>query len=205
MASILIVDDHPAMRLVLKAQLAARLCMDTVFEASSGREALAITRAHAPDMVVLDLDIPHMSGLDVAPRLLAVQPGIRILVVSGQDPAVFAPRAGRAGAMGFVSKSQPLDEIVRCVESVLAGYTVFPVPWRRSRPEEDEARLHTLSDREVVVLRMLASGLSNKAIANTLFLSNKTISAYKSRLMAKLKVASLVELIDFARRCRLAA
>lgn len=205
MASILIVDDHPAMRLVLKAQLAERLGIHPIFEAAGGREALAITRAHAPDMVVLDLDIPHMSGLDVAPRLLAVQPNIRILVVSGQESAIFAHRARRAGAMGFVSKIQPLDEIVRCVESVLAGYTVFPAPAGKSRPEEDEARLDTLSDREVVVLRMLASGLSNKAIANALFLSNKTISAYKSRLMAKLEVASLVELVDFARRCRLAA
>jgi len=207
MASILIVDDHPAMRLVLKAHLAQRLGIGTIFEADSGREALAIVREHAPDVVMLDLDIPHISGLDVAPRLLALRPVTRILVVSGQDPAVFAARASRAGAMGFVSKTQPLEEIVRCVESVLAGYSVFPVFGRpgAEMAVDDQARLRSLSDREVAVLRMLAAGLTNRDIADALFLSNKTVSSYKARLMAKLRAESLVDLVDFARRCRLAA
>jgi two-component system response regulator EvgA len=207
MATILIVDDHPAMRMVLRAQLAQRFGDARIHEAGTGRQALAATRQLLPDLVILDLDLPQIGGLELAPRLRAVHPAVRILVVSGQDPALFATRASRAGAQGYVSKTQELDEILRCVESVLAGYSVFPADGQPSgtRPGGAEAdRLASLSDRELAVLGMLAHGQSNKAIAAALFVSNKTVSSYKSRIMAKLGARTLVELIDFARRCRLA-
>lgn len=209
MATILIVDDHPAMRLVLKAQLAQLLGVSRILEADNGQSALDAVRRHQPDLVILDLDLPRMSGLDVAPRLRRAHPSVRILVVSGQDAFAFAERAAQAGAQGFVSKTQDVREIVRCVESVLAGYSVFPAfPMppraRRARPTaDDEAMLSGLSDRELDVLRLLARGWSNKAIATALFISNKTVSSFKSRIMGKVRARTLVELVDFARRCRL--
>ncbi|NUA27599.1 response regulator [Cupriavidus basilensis] len=208
MATILIVDDHPALRLVIKAQLSQVLGVSHILEADNGQTAIEAARQFEPDVAVLDLDIPRISGLDVIPRLKRIYPPIRILVISGQDQAVFAPRVRRAGAQGFVSKMQDMKEIVRCVEWVMAGYTVFPemryereLPQLNQRPDED--RLALLSDKEIVILQMLVRGLSNKAIGDLLFISNKTVSSHKTRIMGKLRATSLVDLVDLARRCRL--
>jgi two-component system response regulator EvgA len=207
MTTILIVDDHPAMRLVLRHHLLQLLGVDEVIEADNGQCAIELVRARMPDLVLLNLDIPRSSGLDVAPRLRAIHPQVRILVVTALDPAVFISRSWQAGAQGFVSKTQDIKEILRAVEAVLAGYTVFPVLNRGGAPRQamsaDEEILRRLSDKELVVLQMLARGMSYKAISASLFISNKTVSSYKARIMGKLQVSSLVELVDFARRCRL--
>jgi two-component system response regulator EvgA len=208
MTKILIVDDHPALRLALRTQLSQLLGVTSLLESDNGQSALDAVRQHKPDLVVLDLDIPRMSGLDAVPRMRALHPAIRILVLSAQDPVPFAARAFQAGAQGFVSKTQSMDAIVRCVESVLGGFTVFPSNNHRESPREshkvsDNEGLRKLTDKEVEILRMLTRGMSNKTIGKTLFISNKTVSSYKARIMKKLAADSLVELIDFARRCRL--
>lgn len=136
MTSILIVDDHPAMRLVLKNHLLQLLGVDEVIEADNGQCAIELVRLRMPELVLLDLDIPRSSGLDVAPRLRAIHPQIRILVVTALDPAVFVSRSWQAGAQGFVSKTQDLKEILRAVEAVLAGYTVFPAMGRDGAPRQ---------------------------------------------------------------------
>lgn len=183
------------------------LGVDEVIEADNGQCAIELVRARTPDLVLLDLNIPRSSGLDVAPRLRAIHPQVRILVVTALDPAVFISRSWQAGAQGFVSKTQDIKEILRAVEAVLAGYTVFPVLNRGAAPRQamsaDEEILRRLSDKELVVLQMLARGMSYKAISASLFISNKTVSSYKARIMGKLQISSLVELVDFARRCRL--
>ncbi|GAB7548480.1 response regulator [Cupriavidus sp. 8B] len=208
MATILIVDDHPALRLVVKTPLSQVLGVSNILEADNGQAAIEAAKQFEPDLAILDLDIPRISGLDVIPRLKLIYPPIRILVISGQDQATFAPRVRQAGAQGFVSKMQDMKEIVRCVEAVMAGYMVFPeMRFERDLPQitlrADEERLELLSDKEIVILQMLVRGLSNKAIGELLFISNKTVSSHKTRIMGKLQVTSLVDLVDFARRCRL--
>jgi two-component system response regulator EvgA len=210
MSTILVIDDHPAFRMVIKMQLMQLLGVEEVIEADNGQTAVEMARQHAPSLAILDLDIPRISGLDVIPRLKLVHPSIRVLVLSGHDPATFAPRAMRCGVHGFVGKSQEMKEIMRGVEAVLAGYTVFPVmatggmvpPVNVAADEEERVRL--LSNKELVILQMLSKGMSNKAIGDALFVSNKTVSSHKTRIMQKLCVKSLVELIDLARRCRIA-
>ena len=210
MSTILVIDDHPAFRMVIKMQLMQLLGVEEVVEADNGQTAVEMARQHAPSLAILDLDIPRISGLDVIPRLKLVHPSIRVLVLSGHDPATFAPRAMRCGVHGFVGKSQEMKEIMRGVEAVLAGYTVFPVmatggmvPAVNVAADEDE-RVRLLSNKELVILQMLSKGMSNKAIGDALFVSNKTVSSHKTRIMQKLCVKSLVELIDLARRCRIA-
>ncbi|MFC4339941.1 response regulator transcription factor [Cupriavidus numazuensis] len=205
MATILIVDDHPAVRVVLKTHLSQVLGVTHVLEADNGQAAVEIVRQYAPDVVILDLDIPRINGLDVIPRLKAIQPSVRILVISGQDQNTFAPRARQAGANGYVSKTQELPEIVRCVESVLAGYSVMPdVDGGRADGLDETRRLGSLSDKELVIMQMLAKGMSNKQIGEVLFISNKTVSTHKTRIMEKLGARSLVDVIDFARRNHIA-
>ncbi|CAG2157166.1 Putative transcriptional regulator [Cupriavidus yeoncheonensis] len=205
MATILIVDDHPAVRVVLKTHLSQVLCVTQVLEADNGQAAVEIVRQYAPDIVVLDLDIPRINGLDVIPRIKAIQPTIRVLVISGQDQNTFAPRARQAGAHGFVSKTQELPEIVRCMESVLAGYSVMPdVAGGCAEGLDEGRRLGSLSDKELVIMQMLARGISNKRIGEALFISSKTVSTHKTRIMEKLGARSLVDVIDFARRHHIA-
>ncbi|CAG9182315.1 response regulator transcription factor [Cupriavidus pampae] len=206
MTTILIVDDHPPLRLALRVQLATLEGLQGVLEADNGQDAVETMRAHKPDLVVLDLDIPRINGLDVALRMRAIQPDVRILVVSAQDPELFALRAWHAGVQGFCSKSQDMLTFMRCVETVLTGYTVFPtggrhpVPTKGAPPKIEDGGLDLLSDKEMVVLQMLARGMSNKAIGAALFISNKTVSSYKTRIMIKLHADSLVDLVDFARQ-----
>jgi two-component system response regulator EvgA len=208
MTTILVVDDHPAFRLVVKTHLMQLLGVADVLEAENGQTAVEVARQSTPDLAILDLDIPRINGLEVIPRLKLAHASMRVLVLSGQDPATFAPRAMRSGAQGFVGKSQEMKEIMRGVEAVLAGYTVFPmssggagmVASANATGEEDKLKL--LSDKELMILQMLSKGMSNKAIGDALFISNKTVSSHKTRVMQKLRVKSLVDLVDFARRCR---
>ncbi|WGS54607.1 response regulator transcription factor [Paraburkholderia sp. D15] len=211
MSTILVIDDHPAFRMIIKMQLTQLLGIEEIVEADNGQTAVELARQHTPELAILDLDIPRISGLDVIPRLKLAHPPIRLLVLSGHDPATFAPRAMRSGVHGFVGKSQDMREIMRGVEAVLAGYTVFPVTSSGAGiavPADaggEQGRIGLLSDKELVILQMLAKGMSNKAIGDALFISNKTVSSHKTRVMHKLGVKSLVELIDLARRCRIAS
>lgn len=206
MPTVLIVDDHPALRLIIRTQLQQQLDITEVVEADNGQSAVELARQHRPDLAILDLDIPRINGLDVIPRLKLAHPLMRVLVLSGQAPAIFAARALRSGAQGFVGKSQDMKEIVRSIEAVLAGYSVFPTTAGgagRDAPLtefdiDDEAKLKLLSDKELVILQMLARGLSNKHVGDALFISDKTISTYKTRLQEKLGLASLAALIEFA-------
>ncbi|MNX40305.1 Virulence factors putative positive transcription regulator BvgA [compost metagenome] len=207
--TVLIVDDHPSLRLVLKMHLSQVLGVTGILEADNGQATIQIVKDSAPGLVILDIDIPKINGLDVIPRIRAIQPSIRILVVSGQDQSVFAPRVKTAGANGYVSKAQEISEIIRCVEAILAGYTVFPntegpqAP-RLERVAQNVDKLNRLSDKEIVIMQMLARGMSNKEIGEALFISNKTVSTHKTRIMGKLEVQTLVELVDFARQCHIA-
>ena len=207
---VLIVDDHPAFRLVIKTHLLQLLGTQEVFEADNGQSAMEMARQFAPDLTILDLDIPRINGLDVLARLKTAHPSMRVLILSSHDASTFVSRAMRAGAQGFVSKSQDVKEIMRSVEAVMSGYSVFPVAPSASvgaagRGVVEERKLELLSDKELVILQMLAKGMSNKTIGDALFISNKTVSSHKTRLMTKVGVATLVDLVDFARRCGIAA
>ena len=131
------------------------------------------------------------------------------MVLSSHDPATFAPRAMRSGVHGFVGKSQEMKEIMRGVEAVLAGYTVFPVTANgggmglADGAGGEEARIALLSDKELVILQMLSKGMSNKTIGDALFISDKTVSTYKGRIQEKLGLSSLAGLIEFATLHRL--
>ncbi|MFM0292069.1 response regulator transcription factor [Paraburkholderia sp. RL17-380-BIE-A] len=200
MSTILVIDDHPAFRMVIKMQLMQLLGVEEVIEADNGQTAVEMARVHTPELAILDLDIPRISGLDVIPRLRLVHPPIRVMVLSGHDPATFAPRAMRSGVHGFVGKSQEMKEIMRGVEAVLAGYDCFPAD---SAEAEAVSGLSALSAREVEVLQYLARGVSNRDIAVRLSLSDKTVSTYKSRIQEKLGLSSLAGLIEFATSHRL--
>lgn len=204
MATAIIIDDQPYIRLIL-AQLLREEGVTVLIECSDGKEGLAQARTLRPDIVVLELSLPRLDGMDVINRLRRLNPKTRLVVLTS-CPAEFAmDRCMRAGVSAFMSKNDKPDVFRKGIRAVLAGFICFPdlqdsdLSPSHSDPEE-RVRISMLSARELAVLRYLALGFSNIQIGKVLLLSNKTISSYKTRLVNKLKVRSVVCLADLARR-----
>lgn len=174
-------------------------------EASNGIEVVSQVRSLTPDLIILDMDMPHLDGFAVLQRLHAEPNPAKIIVFSGLDASRYAVRCARAGASGFVSKDSDLKQLMNAVQVVLSGYKLFPVTEFSSVDgsatlTSEKEQLETLSDRELTVLRALARGHRIKDIADELLLSEKTVSTYKSRLIAKLQVGNILELVELAKR-----
>ncbi|WP_449431464.1 response regulator [Pseudomonas putida] len=204
MNKVLIVDDHPVIRLAVR-MLMERHGYDVVAETDNGVAALQLTREHQPNIVVLDIGIPKLDGLEVIARMAAASPGSRVLVLTSQAPGHFSMRCMQAGAAGYVCKQQELTELLSAIKAVLSGYSYFPnQAMHKSRGRvggsSESEMVDRLSAREMMVLQQLARGKSNKDIADSMFLSNKTVSTYKTRLLLKLNARSLVDLIELAQR-----
>lgn len=208
MSKVLIVDDHPVIRLAVR-MLMERHGYEVVAETDNGVDALQLTREHLPDIVVLDIGIPKLDGLEVIARMTLASPGSKVLVLTSQAPGHFSMRCMQAGAAGYVCKQQELTELLSAIKAVLSGYSYFPNQalhkTRGSLNNGSEVEMvERLSAREMMVLQQLARGKSNKDIADSMFLSNKTVSTYKTRLLLKLNARSLVDLIELAQRHGLA-
>lgn len=203
MSRILIVDDHPVIRMAMKMLLEAE-GHQIVGDTDNGVDAISLGRELKPDLVILDIGIPRLDGLEVISRLMVLALPLKILVLTGQSASLFALRSMQAGAAGFVCKQGGLAELVTAVNAVASGYSYFPSPAMRPVQQgaysDDVELLGRLSDREVSVLQYLSQGYSNKQISEQMFISNKTVSTYKARLLLKLNAGSLVDLIEFAKR-----
>lgn len=195
MPVIVIVDDQPAICFAVKAMLKP-LAGNAIHTANSGANACASIRKHQPDLVILDILLNKMDGLQLLQQLSRQAFTLRAIVYSSLPPEIYASRAMRAGAAAFFSKDADIRQLVPLCQLVLQGYGCFPqstlatlINTPAALPENDP--LAALSDRELIVLRYLVSGMSNKEIASRLLLSNKTISTYKRRLLDKLQQDSI--------------
>lgn len=204
MGKVLIVDDHPVIRLAVRTLL-EREGHDVVAETNNGIDALSLARKLMPNLIVLDLTLPQLDGMEVIARFKALDIPMRVLVLTSHSPLHFAFRCKMAGAAGFVWKQGDLMELIDAAKAVMSGYTYFPnlavqTP-RFGRGEFKETeQLASLSNREIMVLQSLAQGMLNKDIADRMLISEKTVSTYKTRLLLKLNMSSLLELIEFAKR-----
>lgn len=202
MRSALIVDDHPVIRMAVR-MLLERNDIAVVGEADNGVDALQLIRQHEPDIVILDIGIPRLDGLNVISRIRSLGLDSDVLVLTSQPAESFSQRCFHAGAKGFVSKEEDLQNLVTAINAISAGFTLFPSTGQSGGPvpASSEAELvGRLSNQELMVLQYLAMGLSNKEIAERMLLSNKTVSTYKTRIQQKLNLNSLLELAEFARR-----
>ncbi|ENT9837652.1 TPA: response regulator [Pseudomonas aeruginosa] len=203
MYKLLIVDDHPAIRMAIRL-LFENENYSIIGEASNGADAILATRRNSPHLIILDISIPKLDGLEVITRLKSLRSKSKILVFTQQSSALFASRCFQAGAMGFVEKRDSPSELLLAAKAVLSGYVHFPKDALRSitrQSEIDDTRmLASLTNREMIVLQHLVKGTKNKVIAKNLFLSDKTVSTYKSRIMIKINASCLADIIDFARR-----
>lgn len=202
MQSVFIVDDHPVIRLAVR-MLLENQGYKIVGESDNGVDAMQLIREARPDLVILDIAIPRLDGLEVLARFQSMALPMKVLVLTAQSPALFAIRCMHSGASGYVCKQEDLSELISAIKAVLAGYNYFPSQVLQGETESSRSELglfRQVNDRELMVLQLFAQGRSNKEIASGMFLSNKTVSTYKKRLMQKLRVSTLVDLIDVAKR-----
>ncbi|MCP8467522.1 response regulator [Pseudomonas sp. ZM23] len=204
MSSVMIVDEHPIARHALRLLLEAE-GLTVVAECGNGTEALELARRLRPTLMVLELAIPGLGGLETIQRVVRQASGVKVLVVTGQSSEYFAARSHEAGALGFISKQTDLQQVGVAVRALLNGHTYFPrdsvLALPNISPDQVESNpLKALSTRELTVLQMLAKGMANNTIGEQLLLSEKTISTYKARVMQKLRAGSMLELLDIARR-----
>lgn len=202
MYSVFIVDDHPVIRLAVR-MLLENQSYKVVGESDNGVDAMQMVREYRPDLVILDISIPKLDGLEVLSRFQSMALPMKVLVLTAQSPALFAVRCMHSGAAGYVCKQEDLSELLSAIKAVLSGYNYFPSQAINPAQEHESRDLELfklVNDRELMVLQLFAQGRSNKEIASGMFLSNKTVSTYKKRLMQKLRANSLVELIDIAKR-----
>jgi DNA-binding NarL/FixJ family response regulator len=209
MIHVLIADDHTMFRAGLRALLATEHDIEVVGEAADGAEAVAKCEELAPDVVVMDILMPVMNGIEATSRLAAKCPATKVLVLSMYDDDEHVQRLLAAGAAGFVLKQASSDELVRAIREVVAGglplspsvsAKVVRAYARRVRGEQEASAAGALTAREREVLIMVAQGQTNHAIAERLGLSRKTVDVHRTNLMRKLGLHDVTELVKYALR-----
>ena len=201
---ILLVDDHALVRQGFKMILGAQADMEIVGEAGNGREAIHLAEELRPDIVVMDVAMPELNGIEATRRLLASLPHTRVIALSMHKDSVYVRETLRAGARGYLLKDSPAGDLVTAVRSVASGESYLSPAV--SNAVLDDYRRHVtnpidlLTTREREVLQMLAEGKTNKEIAVVLNLSVYTVDAHRGRIMEKLNLHSINELVRFAVR-----
>lgn len=211
MIRVLLVDDHPVFRHGLRSLLAVEPGVDVVAECADGDAAVTLVAELGPDVVVMDLHMPGLDGVEATRRISATHPatGVLVLTMFEDDDSVFA--AMRAGARGYLVKGADSPDVLRAIQGVASGEAIFgpSVALRilgyltRPLSTRDERVFPELTEREREILELVASGTGNAAIANRLSLSPKTVRNNVSSIFAKLQVADRAEAIVRARRAGL--
>ncbi len=206
---VLIADDHGLMRAGVRALLQATEDIEVVGEAEDGDEAIREVRRLEPDVVLMDVAMPGLGGLEATLIIRKEKPDVKILVLTQYDDREYVSRFLKAGVSGYVLKKAAASELVAAIRAVERGGLVLDPEIARD-VVDDKGREHaqesasdpyeTLTDREKQVLKLVAEGSSNKEVAETLDISVKTAMAHREHLMEKLDVHSRTELIRFALR-----
>jgi DNA-binding NarL/FixJ family response regulator len=200
--TILIVDDHPMLRRGLAALIESESVLTVCGEAASCAAALEAIRTYSPDLVIVDLALDGGDGLDLIKAMKARHPEIPALVLSMYDEAVYAERALRAGARGYVTKQQLASTVLSAIHRLLAGQMYLSdkleaqlaAKYVGGRTLVTDSPEYALSDRELLVFRMIGQGRSRRQVADALHLSIKTIESHCDHIKQKLRLESAVEL-----------
>ncbi len=203
---VLLADDHAIVRKGIREFLEEDCGITVVAEASDGREAVRLAGEHQPNVAVLDVQMPHVNGIEATRQIKATSPNVRILIITAydDDPYIFALL--RAGADGYMLKDADPDDLVRAVKTVAAGGTVLAsdvaakviAQMTSGKPAAAQDQVEPLTERELEVLRFAAQGLTNKAIAARLAVSDRTVQGHMANIYGKLAVATRTEAVTKA-------
>ncbi len=206
---VMIVDDHTLVRDGIRALLALSPDIEVVGEASNGREAVGKVRQLAPDVILMDLAMPIMSGLDATRRIRREFPGTKVLALTQYDDSDYVVPIIEAGARGFVTKMAAFSELASAIQAVYRGEAYLSPSAASALVQECQQKntsdgekdpYKQLTDREKEVLTLVADGHTAREIADILVVSPKTVEWYKTSLMNKLNIHSKTDLIKFAIR-----
>lgn len=205
-ARVLLVDDHAIVRDGLAQLIQREEDLVVCAEASSAEEAVQAVAKAKPDVAVVDISLGGANGLELIKNVKALDPDLRMLVLSMHDETHYAERALRAGAHGYVMKGAGRDEIMQAIRTVVAGEIFVSERINKSMlhqylhgaPGKNGSPIHSLSDRELEILTLLGRGLSSKEIADRLHLSQKTVDSHRTHMKEKLRLKGAPELIRFA-------
>ena len=224
---ILVVDDHIVVRTGLKSLLATQPDMTVVAEAANGQEALDKAKELRPDVIIMDISMPVMDGIEATRRITAANPDARILALTVHEDKQFFYSMLIAGARGYISKQAASQDLVAAIRHVASGAFLLqpeqavwlveeyrrlaqeaprlrPSPGKATAAAAESDQAAVLSHREVQVVELVAAGFTTPEIAEKLQLSPKTISRHRERIMQKLNIRSSVELVKFALRTGIA-
>jgi two-component system response regulator NreC len=196
---VVIADDHAIVRRGLRMLLDGEAGFEVIAEASDAEAARRYVHGHNPDVLVLDIQMPGGSSLDMIPAIRAESPATQIVVLTMEDEAAYARQAMRAGVLGYVLKEAADDELIEAVRRAAAGQTYLnPKLGARVAAEPPPGPPDGLSQREVEVLEMIALGHTNAEIAGALYVSVRTVEAHRAHLQQKLVLSSRSQLVRYA-------
>jgi len=204
---VMLVDDHPIVRQGIKAVLSHEVDIRVVAEASNGKEAIALAREKNPDVVIMDITLPALNGLDASRHIMRQQRTVKVLIVSMHENRAFIEKALDFGIRGYVVKESAADEIVQAIREVHAGRYFLSAKisslviedYVNKKKKKTKGRSDiSLTVRERDVLQLIADGLSNKEIAKRLDIALKTVLVHRNNIMRKLNVHNQAQLMRYA-------
>lgn len=206
--SVVIADDHTIVRDGLRALLEANPEIKVVGNAANGRQVVSLVRELQPDIVIMDISMPELNGIDAARQILEISPQVRVIILTMLGTADHVFHALQAGVRGYLLKESAGREVVDAIQSVYAGELYFSRPithtiiddYMQQRVDTQPGSIETLSLRENEILCLVVEGKTSAEIGESLHLSPKTVESYRSRMMQKLGISDLTELIKFAIR-----
>ncbi|MCK9486218.1 MAG: response regulator transcription factor [Dehalococcoidia bacterium] len=207
---LLVADDHALLRQALRMLLEAQPGLEVVGEATNGRDAVEAAERLAPDVVLMDMVMPGLNGIDATRQIVKRSPSTRVLILTAYLEDERLLQALRAGASGYVVKNSDMEELLLAIQSVRRGNTYFSTSvseeisvndvLMQAKQPEGKTGYDTLTPREREVLQLIAEGLSNQAIADELVISVKTVEAHRAHIMTKLHAKNRTDLIRYAIR-----
>lgn len=206
MITILLADDHALVREGLHRLLQNYDNLKVVGEASDGQETLRLARQLQPHVILMDLSMPELDGIEATKRIVDEGLKSKVMILTMHANEEYAVRVLQAGARGFIGKGAPSQEVIEAIRKVAAGGVSLPADLAEALPKRyllrrgEDSPVETLSDRELQVLKRLAEGRTGREIALELHLSTKTVDTYRARVLAKLELNTTADLIRFALR-----
>lgn len=204
MIRVLLADDHDLVRTGMRRLLDDVSGIEVVGEATTGEEAVALCRELVPQVVLMDINMPGMGGLEATKKVLNYNDAIKVIVVTMNEDEILAQTLLKAGAAGYLTKGCLINEIVHAIREVIAHRRYITpqiatqLALAGTRPDKEQSPFHDLSERELQVMLMTLDGRKTNEISDSLCLSPKTISTYRHRLFTKLGIQSDVELARLA-------
>lgn len=204
---IVIADDHAIVRDGLKAVLSRDQRLEVVGEAANGLEAVEMALTLKPDLVIMDIAMPHLSGIEATREIVTALPQVKVIILSVYSRRTYIMESLKAGARGYVVKKTASEKLVEAVEAVLDGESYLDSP-AASHIINEYVRLATkgtrplphvpLTDREKDVLRLIVEGNSNRQVAERLYISPKTVDNHRTNIMSKLDLHNVIDLVKYA-------